>query len=354
MTKPTNSKNSKSSITLNIDSNQLNQLMEILNTLNITQIQQPETTEVVQVSQDVNMEEQGQENREILYTVTDVVDYRIVNNNFQFLLKFKGYKDPEWIDDDKCMCHEMINTFLKKRGIKTAYIFCRVSTQEQAQENNTSLAFQEQELRNVINSQLFGNFNRIVCYNITGSAYKSLPPQLEEIGRYANTKDIILVWRVDRLSRNLKYSINWLDDINNRGVIIYSHFERFTYSDRRLDFLEAIIHAEREAQNLGHRVKASVNFRKQRDGRIGKPGYGYKLEIQSSSDGTIVRKKCIIDKVEMTIIERINNLYLDNKSYTYICNLLNLEGILKRGKIWKPSMIRSLITQQSRNTRYNV
>ena len=289
-----------------------------------------------QANQAENMEQERIEQVERLYEVTDVLNHRVVNGNFQFRLRFRGYSEPEWIDDNMCECAEQISDYLKKKKIKTIYIFCRVSTPDQATSDHMSLQAQEAVLRQEM--QRFQPYQRVRVYHLSQSAYRRMPLSLEEIGRYANRDDVIMVWRVDRLGRNIAAYVEWLDDLDQRGVTIYSHFENFTYRERRLDFLQSIIHAERESQNIGHRVRLSVRHRRNRgDQHVGTLRYGRMYQDQLDDGGQVVLRLVVPMPAEVAIIREINlNTHL---SAAAMAATLNGRGLTRRGRPWTANMI---------------
>jgi DNA invertase Pin-like site-specific DNA recombinase len=88
-------------------------------------------------------------------------------------------------------------------------LFCRVSTKEQTSCESTSLPLQEARLREA--AELLNSDARLVIHKISGSAYQRIPPQLVEVGEMTSSGDTIMVWRVDRLSRNIVDYLSWLE-----------------------------------------------------------------------------------------------------------------------------------------------
>ena len=167
--------------------------------------------------------------------VQRVINHRIREDNWEFHLKFAS--GIEWIPQDRCNCTDLISTYLGKKNIKTTHLFCRVSTKEQTSCASTSLPLQESKLKDAVTDTT----NRIVVHKISGSAYQRIPTQLMEVGENALRGDTIMVWRVDRLSRNIVEYLSWLEDLNNRGVNIVAHQEKLSYSNQKLDFIQRVI-----------------------------------------------------------------------------------------------------------------
>ena len=131
--------------------------------------------------------------------VLAVLNHRIKNNKWEFRLKFSS--GIEWIPQDRCACSDLINAYLVKKNIKTTHLFCRVSTKEQTSCESTSLPLQESKLQEA--AENLNSDNRIVVHKISGSAYQNIPSKLIEVGETVSQGDTIMVWRIDRLSRNI-------------------------------------------------------------------------------------------------------------------------------------------------------
>ena len=268
--------------------------------------------------------------------VSGVFDHRVSENGmWQFQVAWKGFRKKEWVNDEDCNCDSAISKYLKDKNIHTAYLFCRVSTPDQATSVNVSLEAQASELRTAAI-----NFERIKVYSISQSAFRNIPKTLRSIGESALSGDGIFVWRVDRLSRNIITYLAWIEELNDRGVILYSHQENLTYSEKKLDFLQAVLNAQREAVILGERVKLSYKHKRERgDERVGGLPYGKKYHRLLRDDGMTLRKTVVDHPDEMAVVDRI--VKNKCKSADKLAQQLNSEGITKRGRKWnKLSVIR--------------
>ena len=260
--------------------------------------------------------------------VSGVFDHKVENGIWQFQVAWKGLRKKEWVNDEDCNCDSAIAKYLKDKNIHTAYLFCRVSTPDQATSVNVSLEAQASELRTAAI-----NFERIKVYSISQSAFRNIPKTLRSIGESALSGDGIFVWRVDRLSRNIIKYLAWIEELNDRGVILYSHQENLIYSEKKLDFLQAVLNAQREAVILGERVKLSYKHKRERgDERVGGLPYGKKYHRLLREDGMTMRKTVVDHPDEMAVVDRI----VKNKceSAAKLAEQLNREGITKRGRKW--------------------
>lgn len=269
--------------------------------------------------------------------VSSVSNHRILQDGtFQFYINWvKGIS--EWVNDHKCNCEKLISIYLDRLNnstsqerINTAYLFCRVSTKEQATDSNLSLKSQEAELRENV-AQKNGYYQRIRVYSISKSVYTRIPDALARIGDSALPGDCILVWRVDRLSRNIVKYLEWLENINKRDILIYSLHEDISYRNNKIAFIQAVLDSNKEAVILGERVKLAYRHKRARgDEKIGKLPYGkiYKRK------GT---RMIVVDNPnEQKIIHRICNTDNTNQEMS---NILNIERIKKNKREWNKIMV---------------
>ncbi len=268
--------------------------------------------------------------------VSSVTDHRIERGIWQFLVRWKGCRTGDWIDDKDCNCERLISDYLLGKGIRTAYCFCRVSTKEQAGQNHVSLDAQEAELV-VAAGAINGGVTRIKVIKISSSAYRRIPRKLLEIGEVVRMGDAILIYRVDRLSRNIIKYLAWLEDLNNRGVIIYAHSEKLRYDSNKLDFVQGILNAQRESQLIGDRVQMAIRRRRERgDDVVGSVPYGKKFERRPDNS-----LKVVDDLAAREIIREICQTR-SGRNPQSIANMLNLRGVKKRGRKWTPGMVKTI------------
>ena len=273
--------------------------------------------------------------------VRSVINARVVENGkYEFQILFTD-KSVHWVSEDNCSCEQKIANFLDGKGISTRYLFCRVSTKEQAKGDSTSLQGQEVELRTALAATPSTGTVRTRVYNISGSAYKSIPPMMKRVGKAARSGDSIWVWRVDRLSRNIVQYLAWLEELNNRGVEIYAQSENLHYRTNKLSFIQGILDSQKEAAAIGARVKLAYNRKRARgDERVGGLPYGKRYRRILASDGkTTVRKVVENNPVEMAIISEIKASQ-KKEVPRLTAERLNKRRKYKKGKRWNASMVR--------------
>lgn len=277
------------------------------------------------------------------YEATRVSAHRYDKKTGQLEWKvhFRGYVGGDWISDDDCECEQLIQEYLRgqRTSISTIYVICRVSSKKQAGPTHVSLADQENMVEAAAKS--LGNaskrtITRIKTYQITASAYKGIPEKLRYVSEVARRGDIVMVYRVDRLSRNIVKYMALLEEMNNRGVFLYAVEEQIWYHNKKLDFLQLILDANKEAALISRRVKRSVDFRRNRGDYIGSVPFGYRL--QRDIDG-VVRK--VQNDEEQGTLRMIRQLRL--RSHVYIADMLNTVGRYKRGKRWTKNMVKYVL-----------
>lgn len=307
--------------------------------------------EQLSVQDEVPLSVQDEKQSEIIvtkqYEVKKVINARSTdNNNWEFRIIFKD-GTVEWVKDQDCSCEQKIAQYLSHKGIRTAYLFCRVSTKEQASNTSTSLESQKSELFKAVlqNPQ----YKRIRVYNISRSAYKSIPSIMKRVGDSALTGDAIWIWRVDRLSRNIVKYLNWLETLAAKDIDIYSQSEQCHYGKNKLRFIQGILDAQKEAEVLGERVKLSYKRKRERgDEHIGCLPYGKKYQRLLSADKKKTLRQVVVDNdFEQAILKNIIDSR-DKETPKVTADRLNREGKLKKRKYWNSEMIKRYLKKQAK------
>ena len=262
------------------------------------------------------------------YVVTKVIGHKKDKyDKYVFELKFKGYSDSEWIEDDLTNCETLIQ---KYKTIPTVYAFCRVSSAGQIGEDHVSLDAQYDKLKEMADEKYPGL--RLKTYKISASAYKKIPEVLQSIGEAATPGSHIIVYRIDRLSRNIFHSMQWLENLSYKNVGVHSFVGGKSYADDKLGFVQAILDAQKESALIADRVKMSIAKRKERgDEAIGSVPYGKKLERVEGG-----RLKIVDDDRANSVISWIKKSKLSSNR---IANTLNKNGKMKRGRYWTLKMV---------------
>lgn len=314
---------------------------EIEKLLGNMQVEQEVEQEVDEVEQE--QEQEAEQEEFAHYEVLKIVNHKVNNQGeFQYQVVWKGTRgEKSWVKEEDCNCESLIRAYLAKVcNIKTVYIICRVSTKEQASSTSFSLKAQESEIRRA--TTMLTAQSRVVVRAISKSAYTGIPQELIEIGSAARKGDTVIVWRVDRLSRNIEKYMSWLSDLNNRGVDIYSHTEQLWYSTNRVEFLQAILDAQKESVALGKRIRLALRAKIERGDAIGGTPYGKMLTKKLDEQGNTIRVVRSINTAEKQVIKMIKKLHLERTSPANIAAWLNRRGHTKRGRRWNATMVKSV------------
>lgn len=204
---------------------------------------------------------------------------------------------------------KMNNTEIIKEDV---IIYCRVSTK------NQSLEAQEFSCKDYCQNN---NYNILKIIHEVGSAYKNIKLyKLENIIKN-NCNKILLIYSIDRFSRNLTKCDELLQLINKNKIILKSVKEEIDLSTPlgRHNFRNYVSQAQFESELISERIKNTLNYKK-----INTPKYGYHIK----------NNETIINKEEKAILTFIYNNY--NKkinSYDFTNNLFKLFKILKKDKL---------------------
>jgi DNA invertase Pin-like site-specific DNA recombinase len=156
--------------------------------------------------------------------------------------------------------------------------------------------------------------------------------------RNISQNDLIIIYEISRLGRNIYQVIDFLEKIRNKGAIIYSVEDNLFYGkDKLIDnlFLYKVIKSKEYSDCLSNKTKTTQTFIKENGGHVGKVPYGYKL---SHTDGI---PKLIMENDEQNIIKLIINKHdKELLSFNDITKYLNNNLIQKRNCNWTFTNVR--------------
>ena len=279
------------------------------------------------------------------------------------------------------------NSMSLANTIKRGIIYARCSSIKQIMDHNTSL-----ETQVSICLEYCAN-NEIFVIEI----FKNVVPghEIEKMDIYNipnNFSNVhIILADPSRLSRNVSDADMFLKKCDEKNIVI--HFARDNLMsnilhDRR-NIIGLIHDAYTETQIMSKRIKSSINLRKRKGSFIGNPEFGNKIiktcdsnenenENEHKHEQIQIRKK-VLDENEQKIIQIIKDLYYGTKktkvvetlirklgsdkkykllwkngdpvkkiyygniSTPYISVTLNENNILKRGKLWTPSSVLTVL-----------
>ena len=220
-----------------------------------------------------------------------------------------------------------------------AAIYIRVSTQYQV--DRASLPVQREELINYAKYAL--DITDCVVFEDAGYSAKNTDrPDYQRMMARVRTGEFshLLVWKIDRISRNLLDFAAMYAELKKLGIVFVSKNEQFDTSSAMGEAMLKIIlvFAELERNMTSDRVSA-VMLSRANDGiwNGGKVPFGYAYDKDS--------KQFSIIEDEAQVVLHIYDLYESVKSLTTVAKSLNEKGVRSRtGKPWNPTTVRTMLT----------
>ena len=217
-------------------------------------------------------------------------------------------------------------------------IYIRVSTHHQVDKD--SLPLQEKDLKNY--TKLILNTNKYKVYKDAGfsakntdrPAYQEMMSDIRE-GKFTH----LLVWKIDRISRNLLDFCDMYNELKKYKCTFISKNEQFDTSSAMGEAMLKIIlvFAELERKLTGERVTAVMLDRASKGLWNGAPvPLGYKWDAKI--------KFPVPDEEEVKTVNLIFDTYLKTESTSAVRNFLNANGIkTKRNGTWTTKTIADII-----------
>jgi site-specific DNA recombinase len=203
-----------------------------------------------------------------------------------------------------------------------AFVYCRVSTQEQARDDHYSLANQEARCREYIKHKPWRCVK--VLRDVASGKSAAREGYQELLGAIRRREvDVVVVYRLDRLSRNVRNVYDALDLSREQGVGFVSVQESFdtTTARGRAMLGVAAVFAQLTREMIAENVRDGLRRRAQAGKYTGGPHtrpYGYEYR-----EGRLqVREE------ETQVVRRVFRLYSEQGWGLHrIARLLNAEGI---------------------------
>ena len=167
-----------------------------------------------------------------------------------------------------------------------AALYARVSTLDQEPENQLA------ELRRYIAARSWPEAVEYVDKGVSGS--KDRRPALDRLVRDATRRgfDVLVVWRLDRLGRNLRHLVTLIEELHAIGVSFVSLGEGIdcTTSAGRLQLHVLAALAEFEKARIAERVAAGLARARRNGTRLGRPEKHVPERILAPVRGLSVRE----------------------------------------------------------------
>jgi site-specific DNA recombinase len=218
-------------------------------------------------------------------------------------------------------------------------IYIRVSTEDQAKEGY-SLEVQREYLVSFAKREGLEIFKGYQDDGISG--YSTERPALKELLKDAKQKrfDLVLVYKIDRFSRNLKDLLNLVDELSSFGIGFKSATEPFdtTTSAGKLMFQQLGSFAEFERNRIAERVfpgmVKGVQQGNWQGARYAPYGYTYNRE----------KKLLEVDEQEAKVVKLIYTMFLCDKSIFTITEYLTKKVYRNRkGNIFSTKLIGDIL-----------
>ena len=232
-----------------------------------------------------------------------------------------------------------------------AAIYIRVSTHWQVDKD--SLNVQRRELIAYC-EMVLGIKDYFVFEDAGYSAKNTERPDYQSMMNRLRTGEFshLLVWKIDRISRNLLDFASMYAELKQLGITFVSKNEQFDTSSAIGEAMLKIIlvFAELERQMTAERVTA-VMLSRANNGQWngGRIPFGYDHEKRSS--------EFTINEEEAAVVRLIWDLYEERQSLLICSDYLNEHGYrTKNGRTWTPTTVRKILTSvfYVGSYRYNV
>ena len=210
-------------------------------------------------------------------------------------------------------------------------IYIRVSTTHQIDKD--SLPMQRQDL--IAYAKLMLNTDDYVIFEDAGYSGKTTDrPKFQEMmsqirqGAFSH----LLVWKIDRISRNLLDFATMYKELKDLGVVFVSKNEQFDTSTAMGEAMLKIIlvFAELERNMTSERVTATMISRASNgQWNGGRVPYGYNYDYETKDFST--------NPIEAEIVHLIHDKYEEMRSLVRESRYLNEKGLRTRaGNLWNP------------------
>ena len=219
-----------------------------------------------------------------------------------------------------------------------AALYIRVSTYHQIDKD--SLPFQRQELSNYA-KYVLGIDDFEIFEDAGYSAKNTDRPRYQDMMSRIRNKEFthMLVWKIDRISRNLKDFTEMYEDIKNYGITFISKNEQFDTSSAMGEAMLKIIlvFAELERKLAAERVFSIMLSRAEKglwNGATVPLGYKWSDE----------KKFPVVDPDEADVVRYVYTLYMELRSTSKVATALNDENVrTKRGGKWTAKTVSDIL-----------
>jgi len=222
-----------------------------------------------------------------------------------------------------------------------AYVYLRVSTDDQAKEGN-GLDAQRRACRVWCEARGFEVAGEYADEGVSGSKPLSKRPALLSLIQQLEEGSVLLVAKRDRLARGMEVGFAIDAEVRAAGGRVASAAGEGTDEgdgDPRAQLMRRMIDAfaEFERAVIAERVTAALASRKARGLRVTGRVYGYNLEGEN-----VVR-----NETEQAVIARMRELRDAGAGYHAVAGVLERDGVAsKDGKRWTGATVRRILKRE--------
>lgn len=235
---------------------------------------------------------------------------------------------------------------------KNLYIYTRVSTQQQANENKNSLSSQYEEcldyIKNNINKTKKYIEKYVSHYCDIGSTYnkKNILTERNKLIKTIENNSLILIYDISRIGRDTFDTIKFLEKIKQKNIQIISVSDNLIYNKCKImdkDFYHSVIESEKNSDKKSISIKNKINDMKNKGSHIGKPPYGYyTIKINGIK---ILKEDLHEQEIMKLILKKIRYFKKNNKNpFSLTSEYLNQQNIKYKDKKWTRQYVNYVYT----------
>ncbi|MDT7931245.1 recombinase family protein [Clostridium perfringens] len=256
--------------------------------------------------------------------------------------------------------NKLVNDIKIEKRRKIIAIYCRVSTDEQAE-----FGYSIDEQKRLLEEWCKANDYIIYkCYSDRGISGKNIKdrPALKELlsDAKAGKFDMVISWKINRVSRKLEDVLKIVNILEKNNITFKSYSEPFETDTPagRMQFQMMALIGEFERGTIAQNVKMGMIAKAKSGNWCGGRVLGYDLVPNNSPEEEKKGKnKLEINEKEAEIVRFIFNEYSKGKGYKAITNQINKLGYkTKKGNSFAVGAIRDILTNPVYigEIRYNV
>tara|TARA_B100000287_G_scaffold400401_1_gene419599 strand:- start:4863 stop:5822 length:960 start_codon:yes stop_codon:yes gene_type:complete len=228
-----------------------------------------------------------------------------------------------------------------------AVIYTRISTEYQEDGHSP-----EEQLRRCQQYAEMEGHEVVGHYHDTGSGsgFEHRPGYLEMMEKAGKEWRIVVIYKLDRIHRNLRNMVLWLDDLRSIECDFISTEERVDTSSAQGRFFIQVMgaFAEMEREQISSRVKMGLEGARRSGRWIGVPPYGYKMDETYTESGHRKNPGALVPvEKEAKIVKSILEMHTKgHKISEIITNLVMDQSFTRSGTlVWNRSTVKSVINR---------